>query len=249
MFKPRQVVQRCTTWRGFCFHGKIELMIKRLSFYCVIGLTIALGVFFGVKHQADAVQGGAFNSGSYCVANTTIPSGSTSSAQDVLSFINYGSGYSVLPSDEQAKVQQLLSASAPQDSSGLVPCGRQCDDPTTVVNEAVPCNFCHIFVLFHNIVNTLLKWALLIAILFVAAGGFLIMTAGASGSGHGTAGKKMISSALTGYAIMLSAWIIVNLFFSLIGVASWVGIGNWWQPDCPVDQTPGLSISAGPLNG
>ena len=38
-------------------------------------------------------------------------------------------------------------------SKGLVPCGRNCDDPDTNACECCPCQLCHFFVMFNSVVK------------------------------------------------------------------------------------------------
>lgn len=116
---------------------------------------------------------------------------------------------------------------------GLVPCGRTCDDPTTTsIDESLMCTFCSGFTLFSNITNAVLfVWMPLIIVILITWGGVLIMVSGQNPSQR-LRGKQIIQWALIGYAVMLFAWIIVNTFLSVIGIADWNGIGNWWNPNC-----------------
>lgn len=118
-------------------------------------------------------------------------------------------------------------------TGGLVPCGRSQDDLTTTgINEKDPCNFCHFFVLFERIVNFLLIQLMpVIIVLLVSWGGFLIMTA-RDNPGQVRNGREIITWALLGYALMLMAWLIVNTFFTVLGIASWAGVGEWWKITC-----------------
>lgn len=116
---------------------------------------------------------------------------------------------------------------------GLVPCGRSCDDPNTEgIDESATCTLCSGFVLFNNIVNAVLfVWMPLIIVILVTWGGVLIMVSGQAPSQR-LRGKQIIQWALMGYALMLFSWIITNTFLSVIGVADWNGIGNWWNITC-----------------
>lgn len=118
-------------------------------------------------------------------------------------------------------------------SGGLVPCGRTCDDPTTpTINESATCTLCSGFVLFNNIINAVLfVWMPLIIVILVTWGGVLIMVSGQAPQQR-LRGRQIIQWALMGYALMLCSWIIVNTFLSIIGVADWSGVGNWWNPTC-----------------
>jgi len=129
-----------------------------------------------------------------------------------------------------------LASQAACPTEGLVPCG----------TEGCPCQLCHFFVLFKNVVDFLLtKIIPPLAVLMIAIGGFMYVFAYLSPSqslGGGSGGpallsqaKKLIISVIFGLLIIFAAWIIVNFFFQMIGVAEWTGLKEgWWQIDCPV---------------
>ena len=71
--------------------------------------------------------------------------------ENALSLIEYKKIFGALSDVEKIKIGELLGD--PKYRTGaLVPCGRQCDDPTTEVNEAADCGFCHFFALFRSFV-------------------------------------------------------------------------------------------------
>jgi len=128
--------------------------------------------------------------------------------------------------------------------AGLVPCGLPQDDPDQQGDQTVRCQLCHFFVLFKNIVDFLLtKIIPPLAILMIAIGGFMYVFAYLSPSqslGGGSGGpallsqaKQLIISVIFGLLIIFAAWIIVNFFFQMIGVADWTGLKEgWWKIDC-----------------
>lgn len=117
-------------------------------------------------------------------------------------------------------------------AAGLVPCGGT-GEPA--------CQFCHFFVLFKNIVDFLLKpptglvWP--IAILMIAIGGFMYVIAFVNpeaGPGMLNKAKAVFTTTVFGLLIMFSAWIVINLFFQIIGVQEWTGLTEgWWKINCP----------------
>jgi len=129
-------------------------------------------------------------------------------------------------------------------AAGLVPFG----------GEAEPrCQLCHFFVLFRNVVDFLLtKIIPPLAVLMIAIGGFMYDCAylgsfeKLTGGGKGgpvllARAKKLIISVVIGLLIIFAAWIIVNTFFQVIGVADWTGLKEgWWQvnKDCPTEASP-----------
>jgi len=129
-------------------------------------------------------------------------------------------------------------------TEGLVPCG----------TEGCPCQLCHFFALFKNVVDFLLiKIVPPLAVLMLAIGGFMYVFAYLSpaealpGGGKGgpallSQAKKLIISVIFGLLIIFTAWLLVNLFFQMIGVQKWTRltddpatpeIEGWWKIDCP----------------
>lgn len=121
---------------------------------------------------------------------------------------------------------------------GLVPCGRQCDDPTTPVDEAKDCTFCHFFYLFDTI-NSWIVFRLLpvLVLLFLAFGGFLMLTSRGN-AGQLDMGKKMVLWVLVGYAVAFLGWMVLNSFFAGAGLKQWTGVtaesGNFDFIDSPL---------------
>jgi len=122
---------------------------------------------------------------------------------------------------------------------GLVPCGKIVDiggGATTTI----ACQFCHFFVMLDAILDfVILNLIFPIAVLMLVIGG--LMYVGAifelmpGGFQTLTQAKQIFSSVAIGLLIILSAWLLINLFFQLIGVASWTGLTqNWWRINCPI---------------
>jgi hypothetical protein len=130
---------------------------------------------------------------------------------------------------------------------GLVPCGRTADDLLTPYDESKPCQFCHIFILFKNIIDFLLLpprtlggpptgggIVLSLAVLMVMiAGMYFIFSAGQSGNIE--TAKSILRGTAIALLIIYGSWLLVNLFFTVIGVANWTGLtSGWFQINCPV---------------
>ncbi|PIR71560.1 MAG: hypothetical protein COU43_01940 [Candidatus Nealsonbacteria bacterium CG10_big_fil_rev_8_21_14_0_10_37_25] len=45
--------------------------------------------------------------------------------------------------------------------------------------------------------------------------------------------KSLIWSVVIGLIIIYGAWLIVSLFFQIIGIAEWTDLKTWWQIKCP----------------
>lgn len=114
--------------------------------------------------------------------------------------------------------------------AALVPCGRRCCqwgdgieysknycvepcDPENVSeDEAQPCTLCDIFLMLQTIVNYI-WWALLIiAPLFIIAGGIMILTAGVKPD-QLERGKQIITGTIIGLGIAFLSWTILNMVF------------------------------------
>ncbi len=129
-----------------------------------------------------------------------------------------------------------------QTQAGLVPCGAKVDNPATpYIDESQPCTLCHIFVLFKNIIDFLLiptpvnggvPLVPIIAGLMIGIGGFLFFFVAESPESV-QKGTNIIKSTIIGLLIIYAAWVIVNAFFGIIGVAEWTGLKTWWQIPCP----------------
>jgi hypothetical protein len=121
---------------------------------------------------------------------------------------------------------------------GVVPCGLSQDDPAQEGDQTVTCQFCHIFVLFKNIVDFFLfKIVPPLAALMLAIGGFMYIFAhlGEGGPTMLSQANKLLMSVVWGLLIIFGAWIFVNTFFQIIGVATWDGWSlkeSWWKINC-----------------
>ncbi|MBM3251037.1 MAG: TrbC/VirB2 family protein, partial [Candidatus Nealsonbacteria bacterium] len=120
----------------------------------------------------------------------------------------------------------------------IVPCGgceRYGPDPSNSdkIVCLVPqpdCTFCHLFVLFQNVINFLLFSIVPpLAILMIAIAGFMyifaymsspeILPGGASGGPKMLSqAKKLLTSVVIGLLLVYGAWIFVNTFLMLIGI-------------------------------
>lgn len=108
-------------------------------------------------------------------------------------------------------------------AQGLVPCGGP---------DQAACTVCDFFGLIYNVVEfVIFTLAPILVVLMITIGGFFILTSRGN-PGQFSKGKNIIYWALIGYSVILLAWIIVNTILMFVGAASWVDIGNWWNPTC-----------------
>jgi hypothetical protein len=130
---------------------------------------------------------------------------------------------------------------------GIVPCG-QCkpyynggdiSDGECQGGEnpkGIPCQFCHFLIMLKGIIEFFLFTIIpLVAILVIALGGMRMIFSGGNPSNY-QKGQNMIKWVVIGLAIIFGAWLLTNLFFSMIGVAEWTGLrGEWFEIECPVE--------------
>jgi hypothetical protein len=138
---------------------------------------------------------------------------------------------------------------------GLVPCGKDvsaegtwtdghCQGGTTVY---IPCTFCHLFVMLDGIFDFILFQLIPpLAVLMLAIGGIMYVIAYFSeaetlvGGAKGgpkllSQAKKLITSVMVGLIIIYAGWLLVDLFFDVIGVAEWTGLSEgWFSIQCQV---------------
>ncbi|MEA3293002.1 MAG: TrbC/VirB2 family protein, partial [Patescibacteria group bacterium] len=90
------------------------------------------------------------------------------------------------------------------------------------------CKLIDIFKVFKNILEFV--WFSIIppiAILMLIIGGIMFITS----SGNPDALKKskaLLTSIVIGLIIIYGAWLVINLFFTIIGVESWTGLKDGW---------------------
>lgn len=90
------------------------------------------------------------------------------------------------------------------------------------------CNICDVVQLGENIVNWLLWFGGIVALLLIFYSGFLFVTSVGDPGGMAKA-KKLLVSVFIGFGIALSAWLIVDLFFSLLTKG---GLDYWQVGQC-----------------
>lgn len=109
-------------------------------------------------------------------------------------------------------------------AAGLVPCGGPGENP---------CTFCDFFKLFENIVKFVLFTLVPpLAILMLAFGGAMFFLA-TGNPGQLEKAKGILTSLVIGLFIIYTAWLLIGLFFTFIGVADWTGLKEgWFRIEC-----------------
>lgn len=110
---------------------------------------------------------------------------------------------------------------------GLIPC------------EGMRCRACDLVSLGNNILNWFVAIMAGIISLMFALGGFTMLMSGGN-SGKVSEGKEMMTNAIIGLLIVLSAWLIVNTIFKTVVGGSISG--NWYEIKC----VPNPSLTADP---
>ena len=117
------------------------------------------------------------------------------------------------------------------EKKGLVPCGPGHLSPNDV------CEFCHIFVLFSNVVDFFLFQIVPpLAVLMVVIAGIYFFTAGGDPAKI-TQGRNILTAVMFGLIIIYCAWLFINFFFVFIGLSDFglqlTGPDKWFQIQCP----------------
>ncbi len=118
--------------------------------------------------------------------------------------------------------------------SGLVPCGLSVDDPDQPGDQTVPCELCHFFVMIDNWIDGLLFiFVPITAALMIAIGGGMYIISQGKPEMLSKA-KSLFTAVAIGLVIIYGAWLIINLFLTVIGTTVWQGPGQgWWIIPCP----------------
>jgi hypothetical protein len=119
------------------------------------------------------------------------------------------------------------TASAQETGYGLIPCGN---------SGQSRCTLCDLIKLAKNIIDFGLKALVIVALVGIAIGGVMYILAAGSETAI-TRAKGFLWSSIGGFAIVLSAWLIVSVVLFLISAKTDLGIHkeNWYtfNVDCP----------------
>lgn len=133
-----------------------------------------------------------------------------------------------------AQVECLKTATTPKTTVDDVPpatsgiwAGTNCN-----VSEAKrPCDLCDASIVGINIVNTLLKIAIPIAVGMIVAGAIVLMVSAGNESKVET-GRSMITNAVIGLIIAMCTWVIVNTVIHVLADEGQFNIKIWDRPTC-----------------
>ncbi len=135
-------------------------------------------------------------------------------------------------------------------SSGLVPCGRQCDNPDTDIDETQMCNLCHLIVGIDMIIDYLLLLLGFVAFLMLVVAGIMYLVS-AGNQNIISSAKKAIGAGLAGFTIVLIAWVVVNtviVYLFPIDETNPIGIkvNSWSEFTCDSSGGGGEDPDPGP---
>ena len=118
-------------------------------------------------------------------------------------------------------------------AGGIIPCGRNADDPTTNILENSPCSLCHIFILVKKIIDLSLLYAVfpLIVLLLAIAGLFFIISGG--DPQKISKAKSILKGIGIGIIITFFSWLAIELIIMMI-VPSSAPWKDWSTISCPV---------------
>lgn len=119
----------------------------------------------------------------------------------------------------------------PVTTGGLVPCGRNWDDPDTAWDERDSCQICHFIVLASRVINFMMGLVALLAVLVMIIAGLIYVKTSGDASLILSA-KQNVNKILQGFIIIFVAWALVNLAMVLFGFTDPLGDGSWAIFDC-----------------
>lgn len=125
-------------------------------------------------------------------------------------------------------------------AAGLVPCGNNADGSDR-------CNLCYLIVGFHGLVTFLLGLLVTVALAGIFFAGVMYIVS-AGDEGMMTTAKNFARASVTGFAVVLGAWLIVNVVMWAMSARTDLGISqsNWYTFNC--STTNSTSPSNTPAN-
>ncbi len=116
-----------------------------------------------------------------------------------------------------------------EEGGGLIPCGRNTDDPSTDWNECKACNLCSMLLMGQLLIELLMKLAVIAAALAIVLAGFAYVFAAGKQETIGKA-KDMVKYAIIGFIVVFIAWIVVNSVLAVMGYID--PLGDEWYAVC-----------------
>ncbi|MEA1937120.1 MAG: hypothetical protein U9N04_03340 [Patescibacteria group bacterium] len=128
-----------------------------------------------------------------------------------------------------SNLEIIYGKEVPMTIGGLVPCGRNWNDPRTPWSDTLSCDMCFFLLMINNIMNFLLMLMAGIAVLALIVTGLLFVTSSGNSERKSQA-KTALKYVIIGFIIILISWIIVD--FLLIGWGYLDPLGGEWDVTC-----------------
>jgi len=119
----------------------------------------------------------------------------------------------------------VYGAQEPVTTGGIIPCGREWNDPQTPWNDTAPCDICHIFMLLNLFMNFLVSLASVLAVLAIVFTGFLFITSAGNSEKRNKA-KNNLKWIIVGFLVVFLAWLIIDFLLFIWGFLDPLG-GEW----------------------
>lgn len=124
------------------------------------------------------------------------------------------------------------STSALAADGGLIPCGN---------GENDPCTLCHFVIGFQGVVDKLVSLVITIALAGIFISGVMYVISAGDDTMMKNAKSGLTASAI-GFAIVMGAWLIVNVSIWVLGAKIDVVTGKkWYEISCSTTDTPTIS--------
>lgn len=114
---------------------------------------------------------------------------------------------------------------APDTSGGIVPCGRETDNPNTENNETDKCTLCHLALIANNTILFFFSIASILAVLMFIVAALMYLFVGANPVAKNQA-REAAMNVVKGYLVVFTAWLIVDFVLSAWGFIDPLG-GTW----------------------
>ena len=247
--KDKKDGARCAA-DGFCYDNKCEITsgtegdrcgIKKNA-KCTQGVIFEKSDGYGGKLTYYECPNDFLGDGTSSLAGGTLPKGlpyRECAPNDRSLLCCAPSGDESEPTDFSSLKPIYKSCTDAQPSEGItggftlfkgsiVPCGRNCDDPDTAVNEMDECTACHFILMGKRIYDFVFSLLIIVSVLMITVGGVLYMISGTNPNLNSMA-KDVIKKTLIGFGLFLGSWLIVFTVLKMLSVnTSLLGNGTHW---------------------
>lgn len=137
--------------------------------------------------------------------------------------------------------------------TGVVPCGRNSDDPKTSEDESAPCTLCHLVVGFQRLVQYGMYMVVTLALVGIFCAGVMYIVSSGD-EGMMTQAKGFLKVSLIGFSVVIGAWLIVNVTMWVLGAKEGsneggtlgINIESWNKFTCDTKSSQGTGGMTSP---